>query len=672
MDININKKIICKTNEYNIIKKIGSGFSGKVYEAQNIITHKIVAIKIIDKNYITQLMSQDNNTIDCNFKNEVNIMKYLNCQYSCKYIDSCDDEINYYLIMKRYACDLNLLLKEKFPNGIPIHILKKCLNQLNEVFKKMDEDKIVHRDIKPENILIEYINNYNFNFILSDFSFGKYMNDNSKLSTLCGTQPYMTPEIITNESNKTQYNSNVDIWSLGVTILKMLNKLNFNLYREIIPDLNDKLLEDLLSKMIKIEPNQRINWNEYFQHDFFKKKIKKIYKNGDWEEYPLVDNIRKGKGIYHYNNGKKVKTHYYYDEYNKNTMFVINDKLYKFQIINDKKEGDAICYLSNGDKINFKYENDIKQGEATKILKNGDKIEFRYENDIKNGKATNFLKNSKIEFKYINGIIEGKATEIFNDGRKIEFEYNKGDRHGKAVKYFPNEGKIEFLYNRNKKEGKAIEHFKNGRRIEFTYSNDKKQGKAMYYFTNGDKINMKYINDRVFGKAILFLEKNGKIELKYFNNRANGEAIHYLLNGDYINFSYKNGIKEGKATEFKSNGNKIEFYFINGIREGTATEYLANKDKIEFQYKNNKREGKGIYYFSNGTQKNIFYEDDKEDQKAKNENDNKTNEEEENNDDVYIKQGNRKVLNYYKPKNINYNNPDNMFRLSKNKNTQFN
>ena len=49
-------------------------------------------------------------------------------------------------------------------------------------------------------------------------------------------------------------------------------------HKEIIPDLNDTLLKELLTKMLKIDPNQRINWNEYFQHDFFKKKLKNIKK----------------------------------------------------------------------------------------------------------------------------------------------------------------------------------------------------------------------------------------------------------------------------------------------------------------------------------------------------------------------------------------------------------
>ena len=106
---------------------------------------------------------------------------------------------------------------------------------------------------------------------MSDYSFGKYMNDQSKASSDCGTPYYKAPEI--QMEDKIKYDSKVDIWSLGVTILKMLNKLNIpNLYKEIIPDLNDTLLKDLLTKMLKIKSKQRINWNQYFKHDFFKKK----------------------------------------------------------------------------------------------------------------------------------------------------------------------------------------------------------------------------------------------------------------------------------------------------------------------------------------------------------------------------------------------------------------
>ena len=34
--------------------------------------------------------------------------------------------------------------------------------------------------------------------------------------------------------------------------------------------INNQKLKDLLSKMLKIDPNERISWDDYFEHPFFK------------------------------------------------------------------------------------------------------------------------------------------------------------------------------------------------------------------------------------------------------------------------------------------------------------------------------------------------------------------------------------------------------------------
>jgi glycogen synthase kinase 3 beta len=255
----MDKKIEINGIVYLTTKTLGHGSTGTVFEAKNEITKEIVAIKITDKD----LIHKNNGYI---FQNVIDIMKVLECEYSCKLLKHFQDNKYYYLIMKKYDSDLKLLLQEKFKNGMPIHLIKKCLLQLNIVFKKMNDSQIIHRDINPSNILIEYVNGNenNFNFILSDFSLSEYMNEESKFTNF-ETLHYMAPEI----SVSGIYNSNADLWSLGATILRMLNKLEY-LYKEIKPNLNNDLLEDLLSKMLMTDPNKRINWNTYFQHNFFK------------------------------------------------------------------------------------------------------------------------------------------------------------------------------------------------------------------------------------------------------------------------------------------------------------------------------------------------------------------------------------------------------------------
>lgn len=56
-------------------------------------------------------------------------------------------------------------------------------------------NKICHRDLKPENLLLDS----DYNLKIADFGFARDLSGDQGtglLSTRCGTQPYMAPEII--------------------------------------------------------------------------------------------------------------------------------------------------------------------------------------------------------------------------------------------------------------------------------------------------------------------------------------------------------------------------------------------------------------------------------------------------------------------------------------------
>ena len=77
------------------------------------------------------------------------------------------------------------------------------------------------------------------------------------------------------------YSFKSDIWSIGIIIYFMLNKeYPYNGKTEVLllKDINsnkklklsnDDKLNDLLNKMLKININERISWDEYFNHPFF-------------------------------------------------------------------------------------------------------------------------------------------------------------------------------------------------------------------------------------------------------------------------------------------------------------------------------------------------------------------------------------------------------------------
>ena len=91
----------------------------------------------------------------------------------------------------------------------------------------------------------------------------------------------MAPEIIKSK----EISSKSDIWSLGVLIYYMLFKkypftenTKDNIDLQIIFEKEIKLIKDdnlneLIKKMFKININDRISWDDYFNHSFFKNEF---------------------------------------------------------------------------------------------------------------------------------------------------------------------------------------------------------------------------------------------------------------------------------------------------------------------------------------------------------------------------------------------------------------
>ena len=629
----INKKINIANQDYLITKLLGKGYFGNVYEGKNINTNKFVAIKIINIKNVNEKIDQSKYNFKKIVDEEIDKMKKLKCDNTCEFLNFDEDKNYFYLITEKYDTNLKNLLKEKFITGMPIEKIREFFFQLNEILKKMDNLSIIQGDININKILIKYDNENktDFTFILNTFSFNKYLN--YKLNLNLPNKEFIAPEI--NEGK--EFGSYVDIWNLGVMILIMLNKYNYNnLYKQNIPnDLNNKLLEDLLIKMLKINYKERISWNDFFNHEFFKdiieKKIYYFYKD-IWEEYTLVNGIRMGKGKYCIKD-KTYDTEFIYDKKTKKTTEIILNLKIEFKLINDIREGDAIKYYNNGDKIEYKYVNNKKEGKAIMYKQNGDKVSFNYVDNKKNGDAIyNYENGEKIEFKFVNDKKEGKAIHYYNDGKveftyinnkrngkaidyyktnRIEFQYVDNFREGKAIKYFQNGCRIEFEYKNNKVTGKINEYNPNGDRIEFEYIKGLREGKATEFFTNGDRIEFEYIKGYRKGKATEFFTNGDRIEFEYNNNYRQGKAIEYFINGDIIIFQYFNDNREGNVIEIFKNGNKLTYNFSNDIKQGDAILYYKNGEKIKFKFYNDKKEGEAIQYFTNGDKLKFNYIDDK-------------------------------------------------------------
>ncbi len=436
---------------YTLGSKIGGGNFGEVYSGTLKVAIKRIPKSIIEKENIYQELEREREILSkCQSNNIIKLFDFIETE-------------NYYdLILEKCDSDLNSIIEKKH-RGFSIIEIRNIMNQLNNAFRVMQSYNIIHRDIKLENILVKYNNDSKKDYVvkLGDFGLSREIINKEIDDSFCGSPETMAPEII----EELPYNNKVDLWSIGMIMYQMYYNHFPNFNENYIPEKlpSDYNFKDILIKLLKKNPDERISWNDYFNHDFFldmkhinilvigKKKCGKstLIKN------ILGDNIITSNNSFNdfiISEAKKEKFRFY-------EMKGFKEKRYKFEylikdinslIINQlsKKDPDkyihCIWYCFNHIKFEeeeFKYINELKEN-------------FKKEN-IPICFISTITKNKKEVAKIFNKLNEDEDHENYIKCRILSEPLYIYDNHGILIEKINPYG-IDYLIKRTIQKLKEI------------------------------------------------------------------------------------------------------------------------------------------------------------------------------------------------------------------------
>ena len=399
--------------DYKLEKQIGSGSFGEVFRGTEVKTGIKVAIKRIRK----KVLYENGKYLLKAYYREIEIMKKCACENSIKLIKDFQTQNNFNIIMELCDTDLLCYLYER-PNTFSVNEIRDTFAQLNNAFRKMTQNKILHRDLKLGNILFTFTDETKTHFTpkLSDYGFSKELNNyNYATCTHLGTPATMAPEIMMNRP----YDEKSDLWSVGVMMYQLYYKevpFEGNSENEILQKITskkpfkqpeDQNLRDIINKLLVVNPQERISWDEYFNHPFFASSkfyhnFNKINSNTENESNNVDNNAYLCNAMKELNLCKSSYDDNTYSDNSLNELNLDKSSSYNYSTTHLSLDKEPIN-IKETNRFGYSYSNNIYKKEEEYISEGGDIYGRKEPNSSKNllGIKDYFNKEKNLESQII-------------------------------------------------------------------------------------------------------------------------------------------------------------------------------------------------------------------------------------------------------------------------------